>query len=133
MFGTEPVEFMLMLSSGRNDLKNIPILEDTIKLPISVLFIFSPEIKGAQQCSEKQLKIIGGSGANQTTPNSLLHLSWGWVQSFSKWEWLHTISSLQKQQLQEPHPVLITETKGFCNGEKAFRHVFNRPYNMVVG
>lgn len=60
-----------MLSSGRNDLKNIPILGDTIKLPISVFFILSPEMKGAQECSEKQLKLMGGSEANQTTPNSI--------------------------------------------------------------
>lgn len=51
-----------MLSNGRNDLRKPPALEEeAIMLPITVPFTFSPEMKGAQECSEKQLKILDGS------------------------------------------------------------------------
>lgn len=42
-----------MLSNGRNDLKKCSTLEELIMLPITVPFTLSPEMKGAQECSEK--------------------------------------------------------------------------------
>ena len=51
-----------MLSNERDDLKKPPTLEEeAIMLPITVPFTFFPAMKGTQECSEKQLRLMDGS------------------------------------------------------------------------
>lgn len=51
-----------MLSNGGMISRSLlPWKKKRSTLPVTVLFTLSPEMKGAQKCSEKQLKITDGS------------------------------------------------------------------------
>lgn len=83
------------------------------QVTISILFKVFPEKKGAQECSEKQLKIMDVSEANQTTPNSVNYIynkckkqraSREWLQAILAQlvyrEWLQAIASTIRLKIQ---------------------------------